>query len=307
MKKLQNLLIVGCGDVARRVLPLLQGRYRIFAALRDPSRFADWRGRGAIPVLADLDVSASLRRLGGLAGCLDVVLHFAPPPDHGAVDSRTRHLLTALMRGKSLAQRLIYIGTSGVYGDCGGDDVDETRRQRPQTARARRRADAERQLRRFGRHRPARVSILRAPGIYAADRLPLARLQKGMPALRAEDDVFTNNIHADDLARLVVAALRFGCANRCYNASDDSGLSSGLGSGLKMGDYFDLVADRFDLPRPPRISRSDAEIQLSPVQLSFMRESRRLANRRIKTELRASLRYPSVADGIEAAWLERKL
>ena len=201
------------------------------------------------------------------------------------------------MRGKSLAQRFVYISTSGVYGDCGGNEVDEARRLCPQTARARRRVDAERQLRHFGRRRPARVSILRAPGIYAADRLPVERLQKGLPALRAEEDVFTNHIHADDLARLVIAALRFGRANRCYNASDDSG--------LKMGEYFDLVADRFGLPHAPRISRREAEAQLSPVQLSFMRESRRLVNRRIKTELRASLRYPSVADGIEAAWQER--
>lgn len=297
MKKLQNLLIVGCGDVARRVLPLLQGRYRIFAALRDRSRFADWRERGAIPLLADLDQATSLQRLSRLAGCLDIVLHFAPPANQGAADSRTRHLLAALMRGKSLAQRFVYISTSGVYGDCGGNEVDEARRLCPQTARARRRVDAERQLRHFGRRRPARVSILRAPGIYAADRLPVERLQKGLPALRAEEDVFTNHIHADDLARLVIAALRFGRANRCYNASDDSG--------LKMGEYFDLVADRFGLPHAPRISRREAEAQLSPVQLSFMRESRRLVNRRIKTELRASLRYPSVADGIEAAWQER--
>ena len=278
-------------------MPLLQGRYRIFAALRDRSRFADWRERGAIPLLADLDQAASLQRLGRLAGCLDIVLHFAPPANQGAADSRTRRLLAALMRGKSLAQRFVYISTSGVYGDCGGNEVDEARRLCPQTARARRRVDAERQLRHFGRRRLARVSILRAPGIYAADRLPVERLQKGLPALRAEEDVFTNHIHADDLARLVIAALRFGRANRCYNASDDSG--------LKMGEYFDLVADRFGLPHAPRISRREAEAQLSPVQLSFMRESRRLVNRRIKTELRASLRYPSVADGIEAAWQER--
>ena len=99
MKKLQNLLIVGCGDVARRVLPLLQGRYRIFAALRDRSRFADWRERGAIPLLADLDQATSLRRLSRLAGCLDIVLHFAPPANQGAADFRTRRLLAALMRG----------------------------------------------------------------------------------------------------------------------------------------------------------------------------------------------------------------
>ncbi|MFZ4539402.1 NAD-dependent epimerase/dehydratase family protein [Propionivibrio sp.] len=284
---MQKLLIVGCGDVARRTLPRLLGHYRLFALLRDPAQFAFWRANGACPILADLDRAASLKRIGGLA---DIVLHFAPPPDRGSADTRTRNLLAALSQGKSLPQRLIYISTSGVYGDCAGAHIDETRPLRPATARARRRVDAERQLRRFGRNNSVRVSILRAPGIYAADRLPIERLQKGVPTLCAEDDVFTNHIHADDLAMLTCAALRYGRANRCYNASDDSA--------LKMGEYFDLVADRFGLPQAPRITRSEAQQRMSPVQLSFMSESRRLDNRRSKKELRAKLRYPQVADGL---------
>lgn len=294
-QKLQRVLIVGCGDVARRTLPLLLGRYRVFAVLRDPAQCAFWRGEGARPILADLDRASSLKRISGLA---DIVLHFAPPPEHGTDDSRTRRLLAALARGKSLPQRLVYISTSGVYGDCGGKRIDETRRVHPATARARRRADAERQLRRFGTRNDVRVSILRAPGIYAADRLPFDRLRRGAQALRSEDDVYTNHIHADDLARLACAALRRGRANRCYNATDDSE--------MKMGEYFDLVADRFGLPRAPRIARSEAEQALSPLQLSFMSESRRLDNRRIKQELHLRLHYPQVADGIEAAWQSRK-
>jgi nucleoside-diphosphate-sugar epimerase len=289
----QKLLIVGCGDVARRTLPRLLGHYRVFALLRDPTQFAFWRARGACPLLADLDRASSLRRIGGLA---DIVLHFAPPPERGTVDTRTRRLLAALNRGKSLPQRLIYISTSGVYGDCAGAHIDE---MRPTSARATRRVDAERQLRRFGLRSGVCVSILRAPGIYATERLPIERLQKGTSVLQVDDDVFTNHIHADDLAMLTCAALRFGRANRCYNASDDSV--------LKMGDYFDLVAERFGLPRAPRISRSEAQQKMSPLQLSFMSESRRLDNRRIKKELRAKLRYPLVADGVNAAWQERKL
>ena len=291
---MQNLLIVGCGDIARRTLPRLRGHYRIFALLRDPTQFALWRNAGAQPILADLDSPPSLRRLAGLA---DIVLHFAPPPDRGMTDTRTRRLLAALARGKSLPQHFIYISTSGVYGDCGGIRIDETRPLNPTTPRARRRADAERQLRRFGALHGTRVSILRAPGIYADDRLPLARLQQGTFALCEADDVFTNHIHADDLAMLTCAALRRGRANRCYNASDDSE--------MKMGDYFDLVADRFGLPRAPRLSRGDAEQRMTPLQLSFMRESRRLDNRRIKNELGAQLRYPQVANGIDSARQER--
>ena len=288
---MQKLLIVGCGDVARRTLPRLLGHYRVFALLRDRTQFAFWREHGARPLLADLDRASSLKRLAGLA---DIVLHFAPPPERGTQDTRTRYLLAALARGKSLPQRLVYISTSGVYGDCAGARIDETRPLRPATARAVRRVDAEGQLRRFGARHGVRVSILRAPGIYAGERLPVERLKRGVKALVDADDVFTNHIHADDLALLTCAALRFGRANRCYNAADDSE--------LKMGEYFDLVADRFSLPRAPRIARSAAALEMSPLQLSFMSESRRLDNRRIKKELRARLRYPQVADGVDAAW-----
>ncbi len=293
-RKRQKLLIVGCGDVARRTLPRLVGRYRIFALLRDPAQSSFWRDHGACPVLADLDQPTTLKRLSGLA---DIVLHFAPPPERGSLDPRMRRLLAALCRGQSLPQRFVYISTSGVYGDCAGERIDETLHARPATARARRRVDAETQLRRFGVRGGTRVSILRAPGIYAADRLPIERLMKGSCALRDEEDVFTNHIHADDLAMLVCAALRRGRANRCYNATDDAE--------MRMGEYFDLVADRFGLPRAPRISRAEAQCTLSPVQLSFMSESRRLSNQRIKKELKAQLRFPQVADGINAAWLER--
>ena len=275
---MQKLLIVGCGDVARRTLPRLLGHYRLFALLRDTAQCAFWRAAGVRPILADLDRAESLQRLAGLA---DIVLHFA----------------AALGRGQQRPRRLIYISTSGVYGDCAGERIDETRPLRPITARAQRRVDAECQLRGFGQRNGVRVSILRAPGIYAAERLPLERLRRGVPALCADDDVFTNHIHADDLAMLACAALRHGRANRCYNASDDGQ--------LKMGEYFDLVAERFALPRAPRIKRSEAPALLSPLQLTFISESRRLDNRRIKNELRARLRYPHVADGIEAAWLER--
>jgi len=291
----KRLLIVGCGDVAWRALPRLRHRYRIFSLLRDPLQAPRWRDAGTVPLIADLDDPASLRRLRGLA---DDVLHLAPPPDRSGRDTRTQALLAALEGGKSLPQRLVYVSTSGVYGDCGGALVDETQAPHPLSARGARRVDAERQLRAFGRRTGTVVSILRAPGIYAADRLPLERLRKGLPALRDEDDVFTNHIHADDLAAACVAALRSGRAGRSYNASDDSQ--------LRMGEYFDRVAAAFDLPRPPRISRAEAERVMSPVQLSFMRESRRLVNRRLKEELGLRLAYPVVDDGIRAALNETR-
>jgi nucleoside-diphosphate-sugar epimerase len=272
------------------MVALVRGRYRVYALSRSPQQFAALRLLGIIPVRGDLDQPDTLAAIAGLAH--DVV-HFAPPPGRGVHDARTAHLIAALAKGSSLPQQLVYISTSGVYGDCGGELVAETRPARPQTDRARRRADAERRLRDWGARSGVRISILRVPGIYAADRLPLARLEKGTPALKRDEDSYVNHVHADDLARIVVAALHHAHPNRMYNAVDDAP--------QKMGDYFDLVADRFGLPRPPRIARAEAAAIIPENLLSFMNESRRLVNRRIKRELRLRLRYPTVEEGIAAA------
>jgi len=277
--------------VVRRVLPELTRRWRVYALVRE--RDATLADFGVTQIVGDLDRRRSLARVHGLA---DAVLHSAPPPERGDLDSRTRRLIAALRRG-SLPRRLVYISTSGVYGDCAGARVAETRRTAPQTDRARRRGDAERSLRGFGAASACRVSILRAPGIYAADRLPLERLKKGMPVFRTEEDSYTNHIHAEDLGRACIAALERGAANRVYNASDDSD--------LPMGAWFDKLADAFGLPRPPRISRKVSRdgtpTTLSPTALSFMNESRRLDNGRLKRELRFRFRYPDVDAGIAAA------
>lgn len=285
---MRRLLIVGCGDVVRRALPQLVRRWRVLALVREAE--AALRAQGVVQIRGDLDDGATLKRLAGLA---DAVLHSAPPGEEGSADLRTRRLLAALRQGRSLPRSLIYISTSGVYGDCGGEAVTETRPQRPRTARAHRRADAERQLRAFGRDSGCRVAILRAPGIYAADRLPLERLRRGDPLLAAAEDVYTNHIHADDLGRACIAALRRGRPNRVYHASDDSTLA--------MGEWFDKLADAFVLPRAPRLPRAELESRLSPLTLSFMRESRRLDNTRLTRELGLALRYPTVDAGIAAA------
>ena len=286
-----TLLVVGCGDVGLRVLRLLRGRWRLLALTSSPQRFEELRAAGAVPLLGNLDQPATLRRIGALA---DAVLHLAPPAQRGAQDLRTAHLLAALARGGRV-KRLVYGSTTGVYGDAGGAVFDETRPVAPATDRARRRVDAETRLRAFGRASGARVTLLRIPGIYAGDRPgghPRERLARGTPVLRAEDDVYTNHIHADDLARACVAALLRGGAQRVVNVCDDTDLT--------MGNYFDLAADLCGLPRPPRLSRAEAAAVLSPMQMSFMGESRRLLNHRLKRELRLRLRYPTVAQGLLA-------
>ena len=289
--KRPTLLIVGCGDVGLRVVRLLRGRWRLLALTSDPARRAELRAAGVVPLVGNLDAPATLARLAGLA---DAVLHLAPPPGQGNADPRTAHLLQALAR-HGRVRRIVYGSTSGVYGDCGGARFDETRSVNPSTDRGRRRVDAEQRLRWYGRAFGARVSLLRIPGIYAGDRPgghPRERLARGAPVLAPEHDVFTNHIHADDLARACVAALHRGLPQRAVHASDDTE--------LKMGSYFDLAADLCGLPRPRRITREQARDELSPMQLSFMGESRRLVNDRLKRELRLRLRYPTVVEGLIA-------
>jgi len=275
--------------VGGRVAGLLRSKVRLLALTSSAARVGALRAHGVVPLQGNLDDRASVRRLSGLA---TRVVHLAPPAPQGAADARTRTLMQTL-RQRAVPRAVVYGSTSGVYGDCGGAWVNETRAVMPVTARAQRRVDAELAIRHFGRASGVRTSILRIPGIYAADReggTPRERLRKGLPALQSEEDVYTNHIHADDLARACCVALWRAAPQRVYNVCDDSD--------MQMGDYFDLAADLFGLPRPPRISRQQATQQLSPLQMSFMRESRRLHNVRMKRELGLRLRYPTVRNGL---------
>ena len=232
---MQRLLVVGYGDIARRAQ--LERRFEVTRRSR---------GSGF-----DLDRPESLTFEGA-----DAVLHCAPPANEGDADSRTANLLAALEKGRILPSRVVYISTSGVYGDCGGARVDESRPVAPQTARARRRVDAERRLFEWCTQHSASLVVLRAPGIYARERLPL---ETDAPA-------------------------------GVYNASDDSE--------LRMADWMDLVAERHGLPRPPRLPRAAVKEQVPAEVYSFMCESRRLDNSRLKRVLGVKLIYPTVQQGV---------
>lgn len=291
----ERVLIIGCGDVGQRAAQVLGAgrRARLLALTSTASNAAALRGQGITPLVGNLDRPADLQRLAGLASR---VLHLAPPPSEGQADwhtdPRTRALVRILAR-RSPPMSLVYGSTTGVYGNCEGRWVDESAPTRPLTPRAWRRVDAEASVHWLGRALGVRSSVLRIPGIYAPDRAggtPQERLRRGTPVLRSEDDVYTNHIHADDLARACVLALWRGKPRRTVNVVDDTE--------LKMGDYFDFAADLYGLPRPPRVARDAAGDQLPLVLLSFMSESRRLRNQRMKTELGLRLRYPTVAQGL---------
>ena len=277
-----RVLLIGCGDVALRTAALLRHRARLYGLIRRPDEIPKLRAHGIVPVVGDLDRLSTLRRLRSAPFA---VLHFAPPPSEGRDDPRTRRLIAALTRAEIVPRHFVYVSTSGVYGDCAGARVGETRPRRARTPRSRRRVAAEDRLRDWAKRYGVALAILRAPGIYAETRLPLDRIRQGSPVLTPEDDVFTNHIHADDLARATVAALFRARPGRAYNVTDDAE--------MKMGGWFDLVADAFHLPRPPRVSWEEAEQRIAPLLLSFMSESRRLSNARMKRELRVRLRYPT--------------
>ena len=279
-----RILIVGCGDIGLRLLPQLTPFYKVFALTSSESRAPLLRQAGAIPVIGDLDRADTLWRLPQLASR---VIHLAPPPAVGQIDTRTHNLLRILSQGGGFIRQLIYISTTGVYGDCGGAWIDETSMVDPQSLRAKRRVSAEAQIRAWGVQTGISTSILRVPGIYAQDRLPIERIRRGTPALLESEDVYTNHIHADDLARLIKLAIYRAKPQRVVNACDDSQ--------LKMGDYFDAVAKVFRLPCPPRVSKQELESTLDPIMLSFMRESRRILNHRLR-ELGFGLQYPTVTD-----------
>lgn len=283
-----QLLLIGGGDVAYRMLACLPPRWRVTAFVREGPQVARLRSAGVRVVVGDLDDSDTLARLAGHA---DRVVYSAPPASDADGDPRLARALAAL-GAQRLPRSLVYISTSGVYGDQGGARVAETAPRRTASPRARRRVAAEALLRDWGRRLGVATVILRAPGIYAADRLPVARIRAGTPAIEATADSYSNHIHADDLARACVLALFRARGGRAFNVCDDQP--------LRMGDYFDAVADHFGLPRPPRLPRDAVRSRVEPMLWSFMAESRQLDNQRARRELRLRLLYPTVASFLES-------
>ena len=279
-----RILIIGCGDIGLRVAKQLSRSYRVYALTSQKNRFQELRSVGAIPILGDLDKLDSLWRLNGLA---QIVIHLAPPQNSGHRDCRTHNLLRILAQGSNTVSRFIYVSTTGVYGDHAGAPVTESSLLKPQSDRALRRLDAESTLRLWALAHGVALSILRVPGIYAENRLPLERIKANTPMPLAAEDTYSNHIQSDDLARLLCAAIYHGKPQRVINACD--------GGETKMGDYFDEVADAFGLDRPPRLPIAEVQDLVSPMLFSFMSESRRVKNNRLK-ELKTPLRYPSVTE-----------
>lgn len=289
VKDPQRVLIVGCGDLGRRVGRLWRERgVSVTGLARREETLGAMQAAGLTPLRGDLDDPSDLPPLNIADG---FVYHFAPPPGQGRTDPRLGKLLEHLA-ARPLPRRFVLLSTSGVYGDRGGALVSESDPPAPGTDRGHRRLDAERRLQAFAEATGVETVILRVGGIYGPGRLPERRLRAGTPIVPPGQAPRTNRIHVDDLAAVCVAAARRGRAGAIYNVSD--------GSDSSMTDYFDAVADFLGLPRPPRIDRDEALRTLSPGMVSYLRESRRLDCRRMREELGVRLRYPDLASGLAA-------
>lgn len=283
------VLIIGCGDVGRRVAAGERAAGKSVTALvRSTPGAARLNALGLQSVHGDLDIPGSLAVLPVQAA---LVYYFAPPPSTGTTDQRIGNFLKAIP-DTARPQRIVLISTSGVYGDCRGEWVTEDRPPRPDADRARRRLDAEQQLHAWGRTHDVPVVILRVPGIYGPGRLPEKRLRAGEPVLREEESPWSNRVHIDDLVRACLAAGKRGRPNAVYNISD--------GHPTTMTDYFNRVADALGLERPPQITRAQAGAELSGGMQSYLAESKRLDNRRMREELGIEPRYPDLVQGLAA-------
>lgn len=281
-----RVLILGLGDVGERVAQLIKRRAHVVSTTSNPGRFGELRAAGLTPALVNLDHERALDRWSGWA---QRVLHTIPPNADGDADDRTRRVVKSL-RLRSRVRQGVYVSTTGVYGDRRGAWVSESDPLQATTPRAQRRVDAERQW----RNAMQPWTILRAPGIYAFDREggnPLERLRRGMPVLTSADDVYTNRIHSLDLARACVLALWSRAPYRAIHLSDQSD--------AKLGDYFVALAQAAGMPPPQRVSMAQAQETLSPMTLSFWRESRRLRTTRMETELKLRLKYPTVFQALD--------
>ncbi|MDH3997247.1 MAG: SDR family oxidoreductase [Desulfuromonadales bacterium] len=285
---MDNVLIVGCGDIGVRTAQLLKQRGGSVSALaRSEESAARLRSYGIEPILGNLDDADSLAVLP-TAGKL--VLYMAPPPGGGPIDGRIRNFCAAVDKANA-PKRVVYISTSGVYGDCGGAMVTEATPINPQTSRAQRRADAEQTLTVWGEQYSVPIVILRVTGIYGPGRLPLARVQQGHPVLCEAESPPTNRIHADDLATVCVAAAEKAAAGDIYNISD--------GQPGTMTQYFSAIAALLDLPQPQQISMEEAKQVMNPMMLSYLTESRRMDSKKMFEKLGVTLQYPNLESGLK--------
>lgn len=283
-----NVFIIGYGDIGSRVARLCveKEKCNVYGLARSLLSAQQAETDGVKAITADLE---QIKDLQGLPMAGAWVFYFAPPPAQGLTDPRMSNFLACLDK-EELPEKIIYISTSGVYGDQGGGWVTETSPPIPGADRSRRRLDAENQLRQFRHQYAVEIVILRVGGIYGPGRLPEKRIRDKIPVIHEVLSPKTNRIHAEDLANICIAAAKYGRDGEIYNVSD--------GCDSNMTQYFYQVADHLGLERPPAVDWETANKTFSPGMLSYLRESRRMDNRKMLKELHITLKYPDLASGL---------
>ena len=272
--------------MGRRLLARLADRYEVSVLVRSQENALEMQRSGTRAIAIDLD---RVRAGAGLPERLEqeAIVYLVPPPPLGESDLRLdRFLQLATVPPRTF----VYMSTTGVYGDTRGALVDERSPVRPRTDRARRRVSAEEMSRVWCNERHVRRVVLRVPGIYGPDRLPLEILRQRAPVVREQEAGLGNRIHVEDLVSACVAAIGNPEARGVYNVTDGNALSSTA--------FIDKLATLAGLPRPPQVSMEEAQLTFSPERLSFLNESRRVSNERMLKHLGVRLRYADVEQGI---------
>jgi nucleoside-diphosphate-sugar epimerase len=290
----RTCLIAGCGYVGRRLAGRLRQDGRVVALVRSSEAASALRADGLETIVADLDADPAPAALAQ-ASQGAAIAYLAPPPDSGTTDPRLARFLAAL--GDSRPAVILYMSTTGVYGDTGGSAVDESSPVAPSNDRSRRRVAAETDVREWCAARGVRWVVLRVPGIYGPDRLPLERLARREPALRPEDSGPANRIHVDDLVTSCIAAIERPVAG-VFNVGDGDHSSTTV--------YLQATAGLAGLPPPELVSLADAPGRISPGMLAYLVESRRVETQRMREELGVTPRYGTVAAGVAASLEEMR-
>ena len=285
-------LIAGCGYAGTRLARRLGSQGPVLALVRAQAAAAELTREGIPAQVFDFD-GACPEAAPAMAQAAGAMVYLAPPPTAGREDPRLRRFLTFM--DSAHPEVLLYLSTTGVYGNTGGAPVDEASPTVPGEDRSRRRLDAERQAGRWCAARGVRCVIFRVPAIYGPWRLPLDRLRLGEPVLRIEESGPGNRIHVDDLVEACLAALARPVAG-VFNLTD--------GASESMTAFLKRVAALADLPQPPEVSWAEAQEAISPGMLSYLRESRLVIGERARTVLGLCLRYPDPGEGIRASLAE---
>lgn len=270
-----NIQIIGCGFIGKKVAKILVDSNIVpHCYVRTMESKIACESLGFKASQLDLDTENHKLKDETKSGFINSrIVYFLPPQPKGKNDLRMQAFISILENLHNSPKKILLISTTGVYGNCDGEWIDESREVNPQADRAHRRLSAEKQLLTYCDKNKISCIIFRVPGIYSKEKLPIKRITSGEPIVSAEDSGYTNRIHADDLSAFCAEALVEDIGSGIYNCCD--------GHPSTMNEYFVKVADVMSIPRPAEITLLQAQDELSAGMLSYLAESKRISNKKL--------------------------